>query len=111
MTHANTRGESTELVHDDFFIIDINKLSSRDTGGENESDFHGDDRSTSPQHAEPLEDVDYLHAGSSGGLDSRQTSDKIQIQFECEGANIFLKKAKGNTIFSLFFASHTTLLK
>lgn len=111
MTHAKARGESTELVHDDFFIIDISKLCSRDTGGENESDFHGDDRSTSPQHAEPLEDVDYLHAGPSGGLDSRQSSDKIQIQFECESANIFLKKAKGNTIFPLFFASHTTLLK
>lgn len=96
MSHAKAKGEATDLVHEDFFVIDIRKLCSRSTaGGDNESNFPSEGRSTFPRNAEALEDVDYLHIGPSGAFESREATDKINLQFELESANIFLKKENG----------------
>ncbi|CAO3665912.1 unnamed protein product [Umbelopsis ramanniana] len=90
MTNAKSRGETTQLVHDDFLVIDIRKLCSRNTGSENNTNY---EHPAFPRHAEPLEDVDYMHIGSPGAFDAPQLTEKLRIQFEFETANIFLKKA------------------
>jgi hypothetical protein len=95
MTNAKSRGETTQLVHDDFLVIDIRKLCSRNTGSENNTNY---EHPAFPQHAEPLEDVDYLHIGSPGAFDAPQLTEKLRIQFEFETAYIFLKKANGKSI-------------
>ncbi|KAI8579183.1 hypothetical protein K450DRAFT_210478 [Umbelopsis ramanniana AG] len=90
MTNAKSRGETTQLIHEDFLIIDIRKLCSRNTGLENNTNY---EQSAFPPQTEPLEDIDYLHIGSPGAFDTPQLAEKLRIQFEIESANIFLKKA------------------
>jgi hypothetical protein len=99
MTNAKSRGETTQLVHEDFLIIDIRKLCSRNTASENNTNY---EHSAFPQHPEPLEDIDYLHIGSPGAFDAPQLTEKLRIQLEFESAHIFLKKANGERLSLLF---------
>ncbi|KAJ2959641.1 hypothetical protein NQZ79_g4914 [Umbelopsis isabellina] len=92
MSRATKRSEHTEYIHDDYLVVDIIKLSSRHVVDDSNENSHSN---TKPSFGEdPLEDIDYLNLNRHDGMKIGKTGDKVQLTFECENVNVFLKKAR-----------------
>lgn len=93
MSRATKRFESTEYLRDDYLVVDIIKLNSRHVVDDSNENSQSNTKPSS--HEDPLEDIDYLNMNRRDGMKIGQSGDKIQVNFECENVNVFLKKARG----------------
>ncbi|KAG2180979.1 hypothetical protein INT43_008561, partial [Umbelopsis isabellina] len=92
MSRATKRFESTMYVRDDYLVVDIIKLSSRHVVDDINENSHSNSKPSLGE--DPLEDIDYLNLNRRDGMKIGKSGEKIQLNFECENVNVFLKKAR-----------------